>query len=40
MSDGTLRSVDEYEVARSAQEAAYRLAERAGTSRPARWPLQ
>ena len=40
MSDGTLQSVDEYEVARSAQEAAYRLAERAGTSRPARWPLQ
>jgi 5-methylthioadenosine/S-adenosylhomocysteine deaminase len=40
MSDGTLRSVDEKEVARSAQKAAYSLADRAGTSRHARWPLQ
>lgn len=38
MSDGTLRSVDENEVARSAQDAAYSLAQKAGTSRQARWP--
>jgi 5-methylthioadenosine/S-adenosylhomocysteine deaminase len=37
MSDRTLQSVDENEVARSAREAAYSLAERAGTGRDKHW---
>ena len=39
MLDGTLRTVDESDVARAATHAAYSLAERAGTARRRRWPL-
>ena len=40
MRDGVIQTVDETQLAHSATEAAYSLAERAGTSRPARWPLR
>jgi len=40
MKDGVIQTVDETQLANSATEAAYSLAERAGTSRPARWPLR
>jgi 5-methylthioadenosine/S-adenosylhomocysteine deaminase len=40
MMDGTIQTVDENDVARSAHEAAYSLADRAGTGGHWRWPLQ
>jgi len=40
MTDGAIQTVDEGDVARSATQAAYSLAERAGTSRPGRWPVR
>jgi 5-methylthioadenosine/S-adenosylhomocysteine deaminase len=40
MANQVIQTVDEGDVARAARDAAYSLAERAGTSRHRRWPLR